>query len=280
LSDAKAGIPRNSNTRHPDRSEAKWRDLLFNGGRRNGLYRQCLQTDAVYGDLWRPIEVPNMLNMIEPVCAVCGTQLSISYKGTEAVPSIQCDECGTLLHHVDGDFPVVDRLLARSKRELEAGDWTIPIVLDAIACESLIASLNKKWTLLPKGIPGEITRTDEEVWDQEFRGLRTVAERLNDSSRLMVCRPFDEYVQKKLKANAVFRNNFKLYEKVSPISCFQEGIFVPRNRIVHWGFINSTEKIASECHTHAQNLIRLLLIMDREKYEAFDKSLRKSTTAL
>jgi hypothetical protein len=217
-----------------------------------------------------------MLNTIDPVCAVCGTQLSISYKGTEPVPSAQCEECGTILHHIDGDFPVVDRLLTRSRRELKAGDWTIPIILDAIACESLIASLNKKWTLIHKGVPSEITQADEQAWDQDFRGIRTVAERLNASSRLMVSSAFDEYIHRKRKANAAFRSNFSLYEKVSPITCFQERIFEPRNKIVHWGFINSTEKIASECHTHAQNLIRLLLIMDRGRYEAFDKSLRDS----
>lgn len=111
-----------------------------------------------------------MLNTIDPVCVICGTQLRISYKGTEPVPSFQC-ECGCMLHHIDGHFPVVDRLLARSEHELAAGDWTIPILLDAIAGESLVASLHKKWTLVPKGIPSEITPEDEEDWDEAFRSL-------------------------------------------------------------------------------------------------------------
>jgi hypothetical protein len=160
-----------------------------------------------------------MLNTIEPVCATCGTQLSISYKGTEAVPSIQCNECGTMLHHIDGHFPVVDRLLARSNHELVDGDWTIPIVLDAIACESLIASLNKKWTQVPKSVPSEITEKDNEKWVEGFRSMRSVGERLNKTSRMMVNRPFHEYVQRKRKANPVFRKTFDLYGKASPLTC-------------------------------------------------------------
>jgi DNA-directed RNA polymerase subunit RPC12/RpoP len=216
-----------------------------------------------------------MRNTNTITCVACGKQQSVGYVGSQKVPDLRCQECGVIVFiHVDGSFPVVDRLLQRSATELADCDWTIPIILDAIACESLIETLHKKWTLLPKGIPSEITSEDELSWEKEFRELDSVGAKISKTSTLMVSCSLDAYLKRRQKSDPKVKEIYKTYGRPSALDSFLKKIFQPRNRIVHKGFIDSTKGDASECHTSALSLIHLLLIMDREKYTNFDQALK------
>ena len=220
-----------------------------------------------------------MLNENTIRCIVCGTQLSVGYAGSQKVPDTRCEECGTVVYHVDGSFPVVNRLLNRAERELADGDWTIPIILDAIACESLIEALHRKWTLLPKGIPSEMTSEDEEAWEKKFRELDSVGARISKTSKLLVGCSLDTYVKRKKKSDSKVKEIYETYGRASALDSFLKRIFQPRNRIVHKGFIDSTHSDASECHWGALRLVHLLLVMDHDRYTEFDHSLKARLAA-
>jgi hypothetical protein len=49
---------------------------------------------------------------------------------------------------------------------------------------------------------------------------------------------------------------------------FQDELFKPRNRIVHWGYVNSTGVEAQRCHALAVAIVSILREMDKSKYGA------------
>jgi hypothetical protein len=216
---------------------------------------------------------------IHPIhCDACGKEHQFTSTGSEQFEQMQCAHCGAVLVFVDGAFPVIERLMMRSAFEFGKGDWTVTVILTAIACESLMSFLNKKWTLSLGRIPGEITVKDEEAWEEKFKDLVTIRRKLNATSRLMVGCALDEYVRGSAKDNPQFAKIYKPYEGHSPIDAFISSVFHRRNKIVHSGFIDSTEQDAADCRAKAMDLLVLLQIMDRNKYEGFNASLTHKLT--
>jgi hypothetical protein len=52
----------------------------------------------------------------------------------------------------------------------------------------------------------------------------------------------------------------------NPTQYFQHELFNRRNRIVHWGYVNSNHAEAELCHKVAVALVSILREMDRSKY--------------
>ena len=47
---------------------------------------------------------------------------------------------------------------------------------------------------------------------------------------------------------------------------FQNELFRRRNRIAHWGYVNSTKAEGQVCHTLAVAIVSILREMDKSKY--------------
>jgi hypothetical protein len=107
-----------------------------------------------------------MLTKYQTDCVICHSPLIFKALGADSFADATCEECGLIGSMIDGPFPLVERLVIRANAELSAGDWTIPIILFAMTCESLVATLHHKWTFLSSKLPHEITPQDEEDWAQ------------------------------------------------------------------------------------------------------------------
>jgi hypothetical protein len=112
-------------------------------------------------------------------CFICHRPLIMRAVGSLPFADQQCEECGLLVAIIDGSFPVVERLMIRSSNEFKDGDWTLPIVLDAMACETLVAILHRKWTFLPSKLPHELSADDEKQWEQSFRRLMAMKHKID-----------------------------------------------------------------------------------------------------
>ena len=72
------------------------------------------------------------------ICSACGTEFSAFGVGEQRIPPATCPKCGAQIHLLDplSVSVIADRLLYRSKHELDEGDYTLSIICSAIAVET------------------------------------------------------------------------------------------------------------------------------------------------
>jgi hypothetical protein len=78
---------------------------------------------------------------------------------------------------------------------------------------------------------------------------------------------FDEFVSKNVVAIKIMAG-FPEAANLSVKQYFQSTLFHPRNRIVHWGYMNTSLAEAEKCHTLAVAIVSILREMDKLKYGA------------
>jgi hypothetical protein len=206
-------------------------------------------------------------------CLICHRPLTLKAVGSSPFADTMCDECGLVMAIVDGSFPVVERLLARSTKEFKGGDWTLPIVLDAMACEALIAILHRKWTFLPSKLDHEISPAQEEEWESSYRDLKGVKDKINSTSKLMSGLTLNAYVLKKFGTHSRHEKTSPELKGFSTLNVWQRCIFDRRNRIMHRAHLDFSEADAIQCRSAAWDLVKVLQGMDKDKADEFRKSL-------
>ena len=77
--------------------------------------------------------------------------------------------------------------------------------------------------------------------------------------------PFDDFVQSNVTSSAITRS-VAIPAGVSPKDYFQRELFQLRNRIAHWGFVDTSLEQAQRCHTLAVSIVAILRALDKEKY--------------
>jgi hypothetical protein len=83
----------------------------------------------------------------------------------------------------------------------------------------------------------------------------------------MTGKSFDDYVAGDAKAAALI-TTLPFSRPQTPSEYIQAELFGRRNRIAHWGYVNSTQDDAILCHSIAVIVISILRKMDLEKYAA------------
>jgi hypothetical protein len=158
-----------------------------------------------------------------------------------------------------------ERLLNRSKAELDGGDYTLSILLGTIAVESFLARLFLKL----KGMESYATTStlptpaQEEAWKDDFRksGFIKPADFVSKATTGMT---FDDFAcshPAAIKIMAVLPGA----PHSSAKECFQKKLFNRRNEIAHWGYVNSKQEEAQLCYTLAVAILAILQEMDRSK---------------
>jgi hypothetical protein len=112
--------------------------------------------------------------------------------GTQMPEDRQCPKCHTALWFIRplGNF-VTARILSRTSSELESGDFTLVILLSAMAIECEMSRLFIKWKgidLMRTTSAGMPNQKDEEKWEEEWRKLSRVGKRLDEMSKLLTGR--------------------------------------------------------------------------------------------
>jgi hypothetical protein len=184
-----------------------------------------------------------------PLQCGCGEKFTLEIVGSEPPEYAQCPKCHSSGYVFKPLGNLVTRLLMeRAKQELVGGDVTIAILLSAIAVEGEMAYLFFKWKGIDSGkVLANQTADDKEQWEKEWTGMRSVGKRLDELSRLLTGKPFDEFARpnKKLLEPALTgynpasrlriscRSSSSMSETTSPTtarSTFKRGMASSRSR--------------------------------------------------
>jgi hypothetical protein len=205
---------------------------------------------------------------INPICS-CGRKLTSTAYGDGDFESVVCPDCNMTYHQVEplSVSPAAERLLLRSNAELEAGDYSLAVVIGAMAVEAFLTSFFMKlkgmdnyaltWSLA--------TPLEEAAWEKEYPRSGGFPKPADFVSNKIAGVPFDEFVVTNQTAKAIMDS---LPEAVgqSAKDFFQVNLFYPRNRIAHWGYVNTTEAEGQRCHELAVAIVSIFREMDRAKY--------------
>jgi hypothetical protein len=210
------------------------------------------------------------MKFFQPMTCDCGGTFPFQTYGAKSWPTVVCDTCGK----AGGQFDplsvsvIAERLLYRSQHELEAGEYTLSIVIGTMSVESFLTRLffkvrgmdcytaNFRWP----------TEEDEQPWETEYKKTRGgFSGPVDVVSAMTVATPFDDFVRSNTAASAI-TNSVAIPSGDSPKNYFQRELFQLRNRIAHWGFVDASLEQAQRCHTLAVSIVAILRVMDKEKY--------------
>jgi len=206
----------------------------------------------------------------EGTCESCGCTVLLSAYGDGPWQDTSCPACHCPVGLMDplSVSVTTERLLLRSKAEVNGGDYSLAIVIGAIAVESFLTRLFLKL----KGMTHYATTfnlpspVQEEDWEKEYPRSGGFTGPADFVSKNITGMPFDDFVRKNNLAMAIMAR-FPAAQ-VSAKQYFQDELFKLRNRIVHWGYVNSTEVEALRCHDLAVSIVSILREMDKIKYGA------------
>lgn len=203
-------------------------------------------------------------------CA-CGHTLLFSIYGDAPWPDLVCRECGSPAVLMDplSVNVTAERLLYRSNAERAGGDYSLSIVIGTIAVESFLTRLFFKL----KGMDNYAatfklpTPAQEEAWELDYPRSGGFIVPADFVSKAMTRHTFDKFVAQNNVAARIM-TGFPDVVNLSAARYFQNELFRRRNRIVHWGYVNSTKAEAQLCHDLAVAIVSILREMDRSKYAA------------
>jgi hypothetical protein len=181
-----------------------------------------------------------------------------------------CTNCGKpgLLTDPLSVSITAERLLYRSKAELANGDYSLSIIVAVMAVESYLTRLFLKLKEMNSyatafNLP---TAEQEAEWEQEYPRSGGFPSPAGFVSKRLLGTSFDEFVADNETAKAIF-SKLPNTSNATPTDYFQNELFRRRNRIVHWGFVNSSKADGELCHTIAVALVSILREMNRTKYQ-------------
>ena len=130
-----------------------------------------------------------------PVPCKCGETFSVHVTGIEFPEDAKCPTCNSTIWLVPPLGNLVGMaILGRANAEVQGGDWTIAIVLSAMAVECDMAYLFMKWNRVELMATRDPNEADEEAWETEWRKILGVAPRLDKVSSLLTGKPFDLFL--------------------------------------------------------------------------------------
>ena len=215
----------------------------------------------------------------DKVLCTCGHTISVSTYGDGDWPAVVCPKCQTFCVPWEAlsVSPTAERLLHRSKAELEDGDYSLSIVLGTFAVEAFLAGLFLKAkridVIKARSIEsyrtgfGRPTQEQEEAWKRDFRKERGFTKAADFVSKTVTRMTFDDFVARNKVATKIMAE-FPDSVNQSAKKYFQLKLFECRNRIAHWGYVDSTKEEAQLCHTLAIVVVSLLREMDKSAYSA------------
>ena len=208
-----------------------------------------------------------------PVACGCGETFHVHVSGTEFPKDACCPKCQSQIWLVEPLGNVVGMaILGRAASEFQNRDWTLAIVLGAMAVECDMAYLFMKWKgidLMDAAMPSD---ADRDEWERQWRDdVRTVAARLDRVSTLLTGQAFDSFLSKNAALLQRVHTRYPASEsEPSAKKFFISEVFHRRNRIVHFGEIGFQQADAEIGLTLATALSQVLSAMDAYRRNALD----------
>jgi hypothetical protein len=157
-----------------------------------------------------------------------------------------------------------DRLLKRSNTEFQDGDNSLSIILSAIAVETFLAQLFLKVNKMDAKVYGRATADQEQAWEEKYSKFGGFPGKADGVSEATVGMTFDTFTTE----NSIARKAMESFPDAgsSTKRYFYDQLFKRRNRIVHWGNMNSCLEEAQQGLSVAIAIIQILKQMDKMKY--------------
>lgn len=190
-----------------------------------------------------------------PLVAICQkcteNEITITMNLQDQNFTYLCSKCGYEGEVVLGrGYTVGTKILYKSHHEYsENKDYTMSILLSAIALESDISNLFFKWRELQELSSNDNTshNIDNDTFDTEYRRLGTISNKIKFVSELMYPNGLDEYVKNSPELAADIEDNYQMLDKDNITNSIKENLYRPRNEIVHNGRSDFNESTAKEC---------------------------------
>ncbi|MFZ0816690.1 MAG: hypothetical protein WAM78_14290 [Candidatus Sulfotelmatobacter sp.] len=205
-----------------------------------------------------------MKSLITVPCA-CGKQIPLEINGSQLPEYANCPDCCAPIYLIEPLGNIVTMLLmVRAKQELTHHDITISTLLSAVAVEAEMAYLEWK-AIESQKLPAEQTPEDRRRWENEWANMRSIGKRLDELSRFLTTKPFDEFARQNgvLLKSAMIGHN----PGTSIKDFLQEQLFDRRNDIAHYGKIDFQEEDGIQSMSLATALLNLLHAMDMKRYD-------------
>jgi hypothetical protein len=204
--------------------------------------------------------LPMRLN-IEATCQWCHERRPVDVELAATWWEWSCPACGEPNSVLTATGMTIGRrMLMRAQEEYRRGDYTMAIVLCAMAFEAELARVFVKWsridTLTRKRMP------DDEAIEKEYRRLgRNVATKIDAVATLLDARGLDGFASGHPLGQTITKD-FPSLNVGSLADDIQRALFWPRNRILHAGHTDYRKEDALRCYNIAQFAIALLREMD------------------
>lgn len=168
----------------------------------------------------------------------CGGVFSFATYGEAQWPTVVCTKCGMAGGQINplSVSVTAERLLNRSKLEVEGGDYTLSILIGTMAVESFLTRLFFR----VKGMDSFATtftwptEAQEKAWENEYPrkgGFTSPADFVSKATTGMT---FDDFAGSNATAIKILAG-FPDVAGLSAKQYFQSNLFYLRNRIAHMG---------------------------------------------
>lgn len=215
----------------------------------------------------------------QPFQCQCGEPIRVETSGTALPKDTQCPNCGASIWFIEPLGNVVGlRILDRAYSELQNGDYTLTIMLGAIAVECEMLRLFIKWRGLDQMRANHTavmpSKAEEDAWGKEWRKLSRIGTRLEELAKLLIGQDFDSFLSQNANLlNPVYTTYPGLKSRTSSKECFRLELFNRRNKVLHHVEIDFGKSDGEMCFELASTLTSILKRMDDHRIALLETAL-------
>jgi hypothetical protein len=201
-------------------------------------------------------------------CSVCGVAEPVDIRLSDSSPDWTCVKGHRNTGLFALEFTIGYKILAKSQYEFwTRRDYSMAIVLAAMAFECEMSRLFIKWTAIDANLADAIVPTDEQI-EATLRSYRGIAQKLTATCERMTPLGIEAFALRDVEIRDAIQNRFPSLTIGELPQGFEQTIFWPRNRILHFGFTDFLEADAAKTYSVASLGLDLLRRMDKAKYSA------------
>jgi len=209
------------------------------------------------------------MKFVQDMPCSCGGVFPFATYGEAQWPTVVCTKCGMAGGQINplSVSVTAERLLNRSKLELDGGDYTLSILIGTMAVESFLTRLFFR----VKGMDSFATtftwptEAQEKQWENEYPRKGGFTSPANFVSKATTGMTFDDFVGSNATTIKILAG-FPDAAGLSAKQYFQSNLFYLRNRIAHWGYVSTSKGEAERCFALAVAIVSIFREMDKVKY--------------
>lgn len=205
------------------------------------------------------------MKVLLPVCCgSCGETIQVEAIPTFDLPDVKCS-CGATMFGA-GEIPLAPGLLSRAQSECrERQEYNLAIIIAAMAVDCELSRLYVKWRRIEEIWPGP---TDEGL-ESELRDMGGFVSKISSVSLFLTGKRADEFIStepmlEKWSDAEVSKTTFT--------TSLSQKLFWPRNRIMHFGYLGSSQADAERALSVGFAGVYVLSVMDHVRRVRLEKA--------